>query len=83
MLQKEIGLNGRVLYPTLASFANKVPTTSHREKFFLSVGRIGFHPNYKNNALHILKRIPEMELVIAGYYSHTANSIVEMFSSDL
>jgi glycosyltransferase involved in cell wall biosynthesis len=81
MLQKEIGLNGRVLYPTLASFANKVPT-SHREKFFLSVGRIGLHPTYKI-LLHILKRIPEMELVIAGSWSHSAKSTVEMFSSDL
>ncbi|MGE5662089.1 MAG: glycosyltransferase family 4 protein [Ignavibacteriales bacterium] len=80
ILQKELGLNGRVLYPTLASFANKVPT-SHREKFFLSVGRIGLHPTYKI-LLHILKRIPEMELVIAGSWSHTAKSIVEMFSSD-
>lgn len=82
MLQKELGLNGRVLYPALASFANKVSTTSHREKFFLSVGRIGLHPTYKI-LLHILKRIPEMELVIAGSWSHTAKSVVEMFSSDL
>jgi glycosyltransferase involved in cell wall biosynthesis len=81
MLAKELELNSRVLYPTLASFANKVPT-SHREKFFLSVGRIGFHPTYKI-LLHILKRIPEMELIIAGSWSHTAKSIVEMFSSDL
>lgn len=80
MLQKELGLNGMVLYPTLASFANKVPT-SHREKFFLTVGRIGLHPTYKI-LLQILKRIPEMELVIAGSWSHTAKSIVEMFSSD-
>lgn len=81
VLAKELGLNSRVLYPTLASFANKVPT-SHREKFFLSVGRIGFHPTYKI-LLHILKRIPEMELVIAGSWSHTAKKIVKMFSSDL
>jgi glycosyltransferase involved in cell wall biosynthesis len=81
VLSKEIGLNSKVLYPTLASFANKVPT-SHREKFFLSVGRIGGHPTYKI-LLHILKRIPEMQLVIAGSWSHTAKSIVEMFSSDL
>jgi glycosyltransferase involved in cell wall biosynthesis len=81
MLAKELGLNSKVLYPTLASFANKVPT-SHRDKFFLSVGRIGFHPTYKI-LLHILKRIPQMEMVIAGSWSHTAKSIVEMFSSDL
>ena len=81
VLAKELGLNSRVLYPTLASFANKVPT-SHRDKFFLSVGRIGVHPTYKI-LLHILKRIPEMELVIAGSWSHTAKSIVEIFSSDL
>jgi glycosyltransferase involved in cell wall biosynthesis len=80
-LAKELGLNSRVLYPTLASFANKVPT-SHRDKFFLSVGRIGVHPTYKI-LLHILKRIPEIKLVIAGSWSHTAKSIVEMFSSDL
>lgn len=79
-LAKELGLNSRVLYPTLAPFSNKV-TTSHRENFFLSVGRIGFHPTYKI-LLHILKRIPEMELVIAGSWSHTAKRIVEMFSSD-
>ena len=81
ILTKELGLNSRVLYPTLASFANKVPT-SHREKFFLSVGRIGFHPTYKI-LLHILKRIPEMEVVIAGSWSHSAKNIMEMFSSDL
>jgi glycosyltransferase involved in cell wall biosynthesis len=79
-LAKELGLNSRVLYPTLASFSNKV-ATSHREKFFLSVGRIGFHPTYKI-LLHILKRIPELELVIAGSWSHSAKSIMEMFSSD-
>nr|MDQ4013462.1 glycosyltransferase family 4 protein [Thermoproteota archaeon] len=80
-LAKELGLNSRVLYPTLASFANKVQT-SHRDNFFLSVGRIGVHPTYKI-LLHILKRIPEMKLVIAGSWSHTTKSIVEMFSSDL
>ncbi len=80
-LAKELGLNSRVLYPTLASFANKAQT-SHRDKFFLSVGRIGVHPTYKI-LLHILKRIPEMKLVIAGSWSHTTKSIVEMFSSDL
>ncbi|MDQ3839879.1 MAG: glycosyltransferase family 4 protein [Thermoproteota archaeon] len=79
-LAKELGLNSRVLYPALAPFSNKV-TTSHREKFFLSVGRIGLHPTYKI-LLHILKRVPEMELVIAGSWSHTAKRIVEMFSSD-
>jgi glycosyltransferase involved in cell wall biosynthesis len=81
VLTKELGLDSRVLYPTLAYFANKEPT-SHREKFFLSVGRIGFHPTYKT-LLHILKRIPEMELVIAGSWSHSTKNIVEMFSSDL
>jgi glycosyltransferase involved in cell wall biosynthesis len=81
ILAKELGLDSRVLYPTLASFANKVPT-SHRERFFLSVGRIGFHPTYKI-LLHILKRIPEMELVIAGSWSHSTKNVVEMFSSDL
>jgi glycosyltransferase involved in cell wall biosynthesis len=80
MLAKELGLNSRVLYPALASFANKAPT-SHREKFFLSVGRIGFHPTYKI-LLHILKRIPEMEVVIAGSWSHSAKNIMKMFSSD-
>jgi glycosyltransferase involved in cell wall biosynthesis len=79
-LAKELGLNSRVLYPMLASFANKVQT-AHRDKFFLSVGRIGVHPTYKI-LLHILKRIPEMKLVIAGSWSHTTKSIVEMFSSD-
>lgn len=81
ILTKELGLNSRVLYPTLVSFPNKVPT-SHREKFFLSVGRIGFHPTYKT-LLHILKRTPEMELVIAGSWSHSTKNVVEMFSSDL
>ena len=81
ILAKELGLDSRVLHPTLASFANEVPT-SHREKFFLSVGRIGFHPTYKI-LLHILKRIPEMEMVIAGSWSHSTKNIVEMFSSDL
>jgi glycosyltransferase involved in cell wall biosynthesis len=81
MLAKELGLNSRVLYPALASFANKAPTTSHREKFFLSVGRIGFHPTYKI-LLHILKRIPEMEVVIAGSWSHSAKNIMKMFTSD-
>ena len=80
ILAKELGLDGRILYPTLASFANEVPTS--REKFFLSVGRIGFHPTYKR-LLHILKRIPEMEMVIAGSWSHSTKNIVEMFSSDL
>jgi glycosyltransferase involved in cell wall biosynthesis len=74
-------LNSRVLYPTLAPFSNKV-VASHREKFFLSVGRIGFHSTYKI-LLHILKRIPEMELVIAGSWSHSTKNIMEMFSSDL
>jgi glycosyltransferase involved in cell wall biosynthesis len=81
VLTKELGLDSRVLYPTLVPFANRVPT-SHREKFFLSVGRIGFHPTYKI-LLHILKRIPEMEMVIAGSWSHSTKNIVEMFSSDL
>lgn len=81
MLAKETRLNSRVLYPALASFADKVPT-SHREKFFLSVGRIGFHPTYKI-LFHILKRIPEMEVVIAGSWSHSTKNIMEMFSSDL
>jgi glycosyltransferase involved in cell wall biosynthesis len=81
ILEKELGLDSRILYPTLSSFANKVPTL-HREKFFLSVGRIGFHPTYKI-VLNILKRIPEMELVIAGSWSHSTKSIAEMFSSDL
>jgi len=81
VLAKETGLNSRVLYPALASFADKVPT-SHREKFFLSVGRIGFHPTYKI-LFHILKRIPEMEVVIAGSWSHSTKNIMEMFSSDL
>ena len=45
-LAKGLGLNSRVLYPMTASFSNKV-ATSRREKFFLSVGRIGFHPSYK------------------------------------
>jgi glycosyltransferase involved in cell wall biosynthesis len=81
MLAKETGLNSRVLYPALASFAGKVPP-SHREKFFLSVGRIGFHSTYKI-LFHILKRIPEMELVIAGSWSHSTKNIMEMFSSDL
>jgi|SRR5829696_2442570 len=80
ILAKKLGLNSRVLYPTLASFANKVPL-SHREKFFLSVGRVGSHPTYKI-LLHIVKRIPEMELVIAGSWSHSAKNIVELFSSD-
>lgn len=82
ILTKELGLNSKVLYPALASFADEVPTMSQREKFFLTVGRIGVHPTYKI-LLHILKKIPEMELVIAGSWSHTAKSIVEMFSSDL
>jgi glycosyltransferase involved in cell wall biosynthesis len=81
ILTKELGLDSRVLHPTIASFANEVPT-SHREKFFLSVGRIGFHPTYKI-VLNILKRIPEMEMVIAGSWSHSTKNIVEMFSSDL
>ncbi len=81
ILAKELGLDSRVLYPTLASFADEVPTTSQRGKFFLTVGRIGVHPTYKI-LLHILKKTPEMELVIAGSWSHTAKSIVEMFSSD-
>jgi glycosyltransferase involved in cell wall biosynthesis len=81
VLTRELGLDSRILYPTLASFANKAPT-SHREKFFLSVGRIGFHPTYKT-LLHILKRIPEMKLVIAGSWSHSTKDVVEMFSSDL
>jgi glycosyltransferase involved in cell wall biosynthesis len=81
ILAKELGLDSRVLYPALASFTNEVPT-SHRKKFFLSVGRIGFHPTYKI-LLHILKGIPEMELVIAGSWSHSTKNIVEMFSSDL
>jgi glycosyltransferase involved in cell wall biosynthesis len=71
-----------VLYPTLASFANKALTTSTREKVFLSVGRIGNHPTYRI-LLHILKRIPEMELVIAGSWSHSAKSVMKMFSSDM
>jgi glycosyltransferase involved in cell wall biosynthesis len=79
-LAKELGLNSTVLYPTLARFSDKV-ATSHREKFFLSVGRIGFHPTY-DILLDILRRIPQMELVIAGSWSHTAKNIVEMFSSD-
>ena len=82
VLAKELGLNSTVLYPTLASFSNKVPISYSRDKFFLSVGRIGVHPTYKI-LLHILKRVPEMELVIAGSWSHTAKSVVEMFSSDL
>jgi glycosyltransferase involved in cell wall biosynthesis len=81
ILLKELGLNSRVLYPAIASFVNKVPT-SHRENFFLSVGRIGFHPTYKI-LLHIVKRIPEMEVVIAGSWSHSAKNIIDMFSSDL
>jgi glycosyltransferase involved in cell wall biosynthesis len=81
ILTKELGLDSRVLYPTLVSFANET-STLHREKFFLSVGRIGFHPTYKI-LLHILKRIPEMELVIAGSWSHSTKDVVEMFSSDL
>jgi glycosyltransferase involved in cell wall biosynthesis len=82
ILAKELGLNSEVLYPALASFADELPTMSQRENFFLTVGRIGVHPTYKI-LLHILKKIPEMELVIAGSWSHTAKSIVEMFSSDL
>jgi glycosyltransferase involved in cell wall biosynthesis len=81
MLAKETGLNSTVLYPAIASFDDKVPT-SHREKFFLSVGRIGFHRTYKI-LFHILKRIPEMEVVIAGSWSHSTKNIMEMFSSDL
>jgi glycosyltransferase involved in cell wall biosynthesis len=81
VLTKELGLDSTVLYPTLVSFANKVPK-SHRENFFLSVGRIGLHPTYKI-LLDILKNTPEMELVIAGSWSHTAKSIVKMFSFDL
>lgn len=82
VLAKELGLNSRVLYPTIVSFANKLPTSHSRDKFFLSVGRIGVHPTYKI-LLHILKRVPEMQLVIAGSWSHTAKSIVEIFSTDL
>jgi glycosyltransferase involved in cell wall biosynthesis len=81
VLTKELGLDSRILPPTLVSFANKVPP-SHREKFFLSVGRIGFHPTYKI-LFNILKRIPEMEVVIAGSWSHSTKNIVELFSSDL
>jgi glycosyltransferase involved in cell wall biosynthesis len=81
VLTKELGLDSRILYPTLVSFANKEPP-SHREKFFLSVGRIGFHPTY-NILFNILKRIPEMEVVIAGSWSHSTKNIVELFSSDM
>jgi glycosyltransferase involved in cell wall biosynthesis len=80
VLTKELGLPSRILYPTLVSFDNKEPP-SHREKFFLSVGRIGFHPTY-NILFKILKRIPEMEVVIAGSWSHSTKDIVELFSSD-
>ena len=81
VLTKELGLDSRILPPTLVSFANKEPP-SHREKFFLSVGRIGFHPTYKI-LFNILKRIPEMEVVVAGSWSHSTKNIVELFSSDL
>jgi glycosyltransferase involved in cell wall biosynthesis len=77
-LKSATGLDSEVLYPTIASFKDELPR--ERQKFFLCVGRIGAHPAF-TDMLRILDRIPQMELVIAGSWSHTAKGIVDMFSS--
>lgn len=79
LLNEQLGLESRVLYPTITSFATELP--NERKEFFLSVGRIGVHPTYQL-LLQILLQVKEMNLIIAGSSSHTANNIMKMFSKN-
>ncbi|MGH9878005.1 MAG: glycosyltransferase family 4 protein, partial [Nitrososphaerales archaeon] len=79
MLKTQTDLESTVLYPTIVTFNKTLPES--RERFFLCVGRIGFHPAF-DQLLKIIKSIPEMHLVIAGSWSHSSRYIVEMFSAE-
>lgn len=81
ILKEKIGLESEVLYPTVVEPLPIKKLPNKRDTFFLSVGRIGVHPNYPI-LLKILKEVKEMKVVLAGSWSHSTNSIVKMFSED-